>query len=90
MEDVVLIILITLALMFCAGIACGIINIAFLIKKKHPIISIILSFICWFCICIPINSTIGFFIGRVSMILMGIYCICVVVCSVKNYKRVTK
>ena len=90
MEDVILIILIKLALLFCAGIACGILSIIFLMKKKHPIISIILSFICWFGTCIPIDFTIGFFIGRVSMILMGIYCICVVVCSVKNYKRVTK
>ncbi|MBD5522673.1 MAG: hypothetical protein HDR03_15870 [Lachnospiraceae bacterium] len=90
MEDVVLIILITLALLFCAGIVCGIISIAFLIKKKHPIISIILSFICWFGICIPIDATIGFFIGRVSMILMGIYCICVVVCSVKILKKAAK
>ncbi|MBD5444359.1 MAG: hypothetical protein HDR29_02285 [Lachnospiraceae bacterium] len=90
MEDAVLIILITLALLFCAGIACGILSIVFLIKKKHPIISIILSFICWFGICIPINSTIGFFIGRVSMILMGIYCMCVVVCSVIILKRAKK
>ena len=83
MEKTILIILITLALLFCAGIACGITSFIFLRKRKYPIISIILSIICWFGICIPINFTIGISIGRILGILVGIYCIGTVVWAVR-------
>ena len=81
--NVLLIILIALALLFCAGISCGIISIILLIKRKHPIITIILSFVCWFGICIPINFIIGISIDWILGILVGIYCICTVVWAVK-------
>ncbi len=87
MEEAVTILLVILGVLFITGIASAVLAFIFVKKKVHPIISIILSFICWLGIVIPIKYTIGFFFSGISMLLVGIYSVIIIVKSVKVMKK---
>lgn len=78
--------LIGLAAAFCIGIICGIFSTVLVKKKKYPILSIALSLISWFGLCIPINFTLGFMVGKLAIIIIGIYDVSVIIKNVKIMK----
>lgn len=87
MEGAVEILLIILAVMFCIGIVSGILSIFFTIKKIHPILSIILSAVCWFGVSVAVNMTIGILTGGLVMILLGAFVGVIIANSTKNMKQ---
>ncbi len=87
MEGAVEILLIILAVMFCIGIVSGILSIFFTIKKVYPILSIILSILCWFGVSVAVNMTIGILTGRLVMILLGAFVGIIIAKSTKNMKQ---
>lgn len=78
--------LISLVISFCVGIVCGIFSTVLVKKHKYPIVSIVLSIISWFGLCIPINFTIGFMVGKLAIIIVGIYVVSVIIKNVRNIK----
>lgn len=87
MEASISLILICLAIMFCIGISCGIFSIILTKKHKHPIISILISIICWLGLSIPTSLTLGFMIGILAIILFGIYVITIIISNIKNIRN---
>lgn len=86
MEYAVSILLIIFSIFFFIGIVSGVISFILVKKKKYSIVSIVLSFICWIGITIPIKYAIGFFIHKLAMVIIGIYSIFIITASVKNMK----
>ncbi|MCM1132705.1 MAG: hypothetical protein NC340_04460 [Ruminococcus flavefaciens] len=87
MDEVVTTFLAVLGVMFLTGIASAVLAFVFVKKKVHPVISIILSVVCWLGIVIPIRHTIGFFFSRISMLSVGVYSAVIIIKSVKIMKN---
>ncbi len=79
--------IISLAITFCVGIVCGIFSTILVKQHKYPIVSIVLSIISWFGLCIPINFTLGFMAGKLAMIIVGIYVVLVIIKNVRNMRE---
>lgn len=87
MGSYILLLVIVFGVMFCLGIASGIVSFIFAKKGKHPVISIVLSVICWLGVCISIKFTIGFSVYRLAMILLGIFSVIIIIMSIKNRNK---
>ena len=83
-ERMVWLLLIFFGILFCAGLVCGILSLVFVIKKKHPVVSIIFSVVCWFGLCIPVEFTVGELMYGYAVYLVGIYSVVMIVLSVGN------
>lgn len=82
MGNTIAFLLIVMGIMFLIGIAMAILALYFNIKRKYPIVSIILIPL----ICIPLWFTAGILISRCMLIIALIYSVAMIVTTVKNYK----
>ena len=86
MEDFVFLLLIIGLVMFILGIAMAIVTVRFVVRKEHPLLSILFAVLQCPCIYIPLKFTIGFVVARIALIATFLYGIVVLVLSLKNIK----
>ena len=86
MEDFVFLLLIICLVMFILGIAMVIVTVRFVVRKEHPLLSILFAVLQCPCIYIPLKFTIGFVVARIALIATFLYGIVVLVLSLKNIK----
>ena len=86
MEDFVFLLLIIGLVMFILGIAMVIVTVRFVVRKEHPLLSILFAVLQCPCIYIPLKFTIGFVVARIALIATFLYGIVVLVLSLKNIK----
>lgn len=86
MEDFIFLLLIICLVMFILGIAMVIMTVRFVVRKEHPLLSILFAVLQCPLIYIPLNFTIGFAVARTALIVTFLYSIVVMVLSLKNIK----
>ena len=84
MENFVFILLMSGLVLFILGIVMVILTGRFIMKREHPVLSIVLAVLQVPCIYIPIKFTVGFVVARIVLAVMILYGIAVVVLSFKN------
>lgn len=86
MEDFVFLLLIIGLVMFISGVAMVTVTVRFVVRKEHPLLSILFAILQCPCIYIPLKFTMGFVVTRTALIATFIYGIVVLVLSLKNIK----
>lgn len=84
-NDVFLLLIIGLA-MFILGVAIVIMTVRFVVRKEHPLLSILFAILQCPCIYIPLKYTIGFWVARTVLLATFLFGIVVLVLSLKNIK----
>ena len=64
MGDFVFLLLIIGLVMFISGVAMVIVTVRFVVRKEHPLLSILFAIIQCPCIYIPLKYTVGFIVAR--------------------------
>lgn len=86
MEDFVFLVLIIGLVMFILGLAMIIVTVRFIVRKEHPLLSILFAVLQCPCIYIPLKFTIGFVVARITLIVTVLYGIVMIGLALKNIK----
>lgn len=86
----VLLIYIAFAVMLVSGLAMSFFCLWFNIRKKHSVLTIIISILVFPLIYIPVRYTVGFAFGRSIFIVLFPYCVFMLVWAILNLNGKTK
>lgn len=86
MGDFVFLLLIIGLVMFISGVAMIVVTVRFVVRKEHPLLSILFAIIQCPCIYIPLKFTIGFIVARIALLATFLFGTVVSVLSLKNIK----
>ena len=86
MERSVFLLIIIGLVMFILGVAMVVVTVRFVVRKEHPLLSILFAILQCPCIYIPLKFTIGFMVARIALYFTFLFGIVVLVLSLKYIK----